>query len=158
MTEPFLILDLADESETAAFAAEIASMLLPGDVVALSGGLGSGKTTFARAVVRAIVGNPALEVPSPTFTLVQSYVGGRLPVHHMDLYRVAGAHELEEIGLDDALADGAVVVEWPERAGDRLPPDRLDIAFAVVPGGRRVSVSGPAAWRERLDRRGDDRG
>jgi len=150
MAAPFLTLDLADETDTATFARQVAAQLVPGDVVALSGGLGSGKTTFARALVRAVVGDPALEVPSPTFTLVQAYPGGRLPVHHMDLYRLTDPRELEEVGLADALIDGAVVVEWPERAGRLLPRDRLDIAFAIVANGRRVTVSGSAAWRQRL--------
>jgi len=151
MLAPFLTLDLADEAATATFARRVAACLAPGDVVALSGGLGSGKTTFARALIRTVAGDPTIEVPSPTFTLVQTYADGRLPVHHLDLYRVADPRELEEIGLADALTDGAVVVEWPEHAGDALPVDKLAIAFAILGNGRRVTISGPEAWRTRLE-------
>jgi hypothetical protein len=143
-----LILDLADEAATAALAEDVALALAPGDLVALSGGLGAGKTTFARALIGALADDPALDVPSPTFTLVQSY-GGRLPVAHFDLYRIRSVAELDEIGLDQAANEGAVLVEWPERAEGRLPAERLDLDFAIAGQGRRVTltVSGPLAVR-----------
>jgi tRNA threonylcarbamoyl adenosine modification protein YjeE len=136
------IVDLPDEAATAAFAEDVAACLSEGDVVTLSGGLGAGKTTFARALIRAIADDQRLEVPSPTFTLVQVYRAGRLGVSHVDLYRLTDPADLDEIGLTDAMREGAVVVEWPERAGDRLPVDRLDIALAIVGAGRRATVSG----------------
>jgi hypothetical protein len=148
--------DLDDEAATVAFAEDIAACIAPGDLVALCGGLGVGKTTFARALIRAVADDEGLEVPSPTFTLVQTYAGGRLNVSHFDLYRLAAAAELDEIGFDDALADGAVVVEWAERAASRLPANRLDvtIAIAIARGGsaRQATVSGGPDWLARLAR------
>ena len=91
-------------------------------------------------------------MPSPTFTLVQTYAGGRLPITHFDLYRLTAADELVEIGFDDARLDGAVLVEWPERAGDRLPADRLDVALAIAGAGRRATITGAGTWPERLSR------
>jgi tRNA threonylcarbamoyl adenosine modification protein YjeE len=147
-----LTIELADEAATVAFAEDVAACLLPGDLVALSGGLGVGKTSFARAVIRAIADDPALEVPSPTFTLVQTYSGGRMPVAHFDLYRVVAADELGEIGFDDAALDGAVLVEWPDRAGSSLPAERLDIGFEIAGAGRRASLTGGGTWPARLAR------
>jgi N-acetylmuramate 1-kinase len=148
-----LTVDLPDEAATAAFAEDVALCLAVGDVVALSGDLGAGKTTFARALLRALTDDPDLEVPSPTFTLVQAYAG-RLNVAHFDFYRLSGSDELDEIGFADAAAEGAVVVEWPERAGGRLPAERLTIAFDIVGGGRRAVVTGagPLAGRFRRSR------
>ena len=147
-----LTIDLPDEAATAAFAEDVAACLATGDVVALSGGLGAGKTTFARALIRALADDPRLEVPSPTFTLIQTYVAGRLTVAHFDLYRTTNPNELDEIGFADAARDGAVLVEWPERAGGRLPPDRLDIALEIAGTGRRATVSGGGTWSGRLAR------
>jgi len=152
MSEAFLTLDLPDEAATAALAEDVAVCLAAGDVVALCGGLGVGKTVFARALVRALAGDPGLEVPSPTFTLVQSYRAGDIAVAHVDLYRLSDAAELDELGLADVLADGIVLVEWPERAGDRLPRDRLTIDLAILEEGRRASLSGPPGWQARLAR------
>ena len=146
-----LTLDLPDEAATAALAEDVAAALAAGDVVALSGDLGAGKTTFARALIRALADDPALEVPSPTFTLVQTY-GGRLPVAHFDLYRLASAGELDELGLDEALGEGAVLIEWPERADGRLPAARLDLAFAIAGTGRRVDVAARGSLARRLER------
>ncbi|HSI42646.1 MAG TPA: tRNA (adenosine(37)-N6)-threonylcarbamoyltransferase complex ATPase subunit type 1 TsaE [Xanthobacteraceae bacterium] len=137
---------LPDESATGRFAMDLAAVLAVGDMVALSGDLGAGKTTLARAVIREMAGDPALDVPSPTFTLVQVYELSRATLVHADLYRVADPAELEEIGWHD-LADFAVVlVEWPERAGRLLAPDRLDIQLSTVAGAgptvRRVRLTG----------------
>ncbi|MEJ0096770.1 MAG: tRNA (adenosine(37)-N6)-threonylcarbamoyltransferase complex ATPase subunit type 1 TsaE [Bauldia sp.] len=137
-----LIIDLPDEAATAALAEDVAARLKPGDVVALSGGLGAGKTTFARALLRALADDPGLDVPSPTFTLAQTYRAGRLAVTHFDLYRLASPDELDEIGFAEAAEDGAVLVEWPERAGDRLPATALDVAFVIAGAGRRAMVTG----------------
>ncbi len=150
--EALHIIELPDEAATAAFAEDVAAGLRTGDVVALSGGLGAGKTTFARALIRALADDPALEVPSPTFTLVQTYSAGRLTVAHFDLYRTSTADELDEIGFAEATEDNAVLVEWPERGGDRLPQVRLNIAFAMAGSGRRVTVTGNGPLTGRLAR------
>ncbi len=152
MAAPFLTLALTDEAATTALAEDVAAILAPGDVIALSGGLGAGKTTFARALIRAAADDAHLEVPSPTFTLVQTYAAGRLAISHFDLYRLGSADELDEIGLADAVAEGAVLVEWPERGDDRLPGDRLDIRFEIDGNGRRAELAGGEAWRGRIER------
>ncbi len=152
MARPFLTLSLPDEAATAALAEDVAAILAPGDVIALSGGLGAGKTTFARALIRAAADDAALEVPSPTFTLVQSYAAGRLAIGHFDLYRLGSADELDEIGLADAMAEGAILVEWPERGEGRLPGDRLTIHLEIDGSGRRAEISGGDAWRDRIER------
>src|SRR5271163_705521 len=124
---------LADEQATLRLMADIAAALEPGDLVTLSGDLGAGKTTFARALIRHLAGDDTIEVPSPTFTLIQAYELPRFALVHVDLYRLSGAAELTELGFDD-LPDGAVVLmEWPDRAAGFLPPDRLDIAFTLAP-------------------------
>src|SRR5262249_122925 len=123
---------LATEQATRRLAMDVAATLAPGDLVTLSGDLGAGKTTFARAVVRNPAGDLRLEVPSPTFTLVQTYALPRLPVVHGDLYRVSEPSELTELGFEDA-TDAAMLLEWPERIADTLPPDRLDVAFTLKP-------------------------
>jgi tRNA threonylcarbamoyl adenosine modification protein YjeE len=146
------VLDLRDEAATAALAEDVAARLLPGDVVALSGGLGAGKTSFARALIRTVADDAALEVPSPTFTLVQIYSQGRLPVAHFDLYRLVNSSELDEIGFEEAALDGAVLVEWPDRAGSRLPPERLEIALEIAGAGRRAIVAATGSLAARLTR------
>ena len=113
----------------------MAAVLAPGDLVALSGGLGSGKTSFARALLRALAGDRALEVQSPTFPLRIDYALPRFPVAHADLYRLGLAEELAEVGLEEALAEGAALVEWPEKLPTDLAENRLDIAFAIEGNG-----------------------
>ncbi len=136
----------------AAFGGEIAARLRPGDAVCLSGPLGAGKSTLARGLIRALT-SPEEEVPSPTFTLVQLYAGRDFPVAHFDLYRLKSAGEAYELGLDEALDTGAVVIEWPQRLGDALPPDRLDIEITLPAegeaGGRCAQGAGYGAWKER---------
>jgi tRNA threonylcarbamoyl adenosine modification protein YjeE len=149
MVRPFLTLDLPDEGATAALAEYIATCLEKGDVVALRGDLGAGKTTFARALIRALAGDVRLEVPSPTFTLVQTYQTPRLSVAHVDLYRIGDAREIEDAGLLDASTD-VVVIEWPERASGLLPPGHLEVALEIAGSGRRARLSGGPSWRERL--------
>lgn len=149
-TDPFI--ELADETAMRALAEDVAAVLMRGNVVALAGDVGAGKTTFARALLRAFVDDTELEVPSPTFTLVQTYSGGRLPVAHFDFYRLAAAGELDEIGFDDAVADGAVLVEWPERARTRLPVDRLELSFEILGDGRKVNITGEGAMLARFRR------
>jgi tRNA threonylcarbamoyl adenosine modification protein YjeE len=124
---------LPNEDALHRFMTDIAAALEPGDLITLSGDLGAGKTTFARALIRYIAGDPTIEVPSPTFTLMQIYELPRLPIVHADLYRLSGTSELAELGFDD-LPEGAVVLlEWPDRAGGFLPPDRFDITFTLAP-------------------------
>jgi tRNA threonylcarbamoyl adenosine modification protein YjeE len=144
--------DLPDEAATVRLADDVAACLATGDVVALSGGLGAGKTTFARALIQTFTDDHALEVPSPTFMLIQTYAGGRFPISHFDLYRLSKPEELDEIGFDDAIAEGAVLVEWPEKARSRLPVDRLDISFDILADGRRATLTGAAAWAGRIER------
>src|SRR5580658_583172 len=115
---------LPNEQATARFAVDIAAALEPGDLVTLSGALGAGKTAFARALIRYLAGDDAIEVPSPTFTLIQSYELPRFPLVHADFYRLAGAVELAELGFDDLPAGTVVLMEWPDRAASALPPDR----------------------------------
>jgi tRNA threonylcarbamoyladenosine biosynthesis protein TsaE len=143
-------LELPDEAATARLGAAIARTLKLGDAVCLSGPLGAGKSTLARALVRTLT-TSAEEVPSPTFTLVQFYEGAQLKVAHFDLYRLASPDEAYEIGLDEALDDGAAVIEWPQRLGDRLPPDRLDVEIALHAAGasRRARLTAHGAWRGR---------
>jgi tRNA threonylcarbamoyl adenosine modification protein YjeE len=146
---------LADEAATRALAEDLAAILAPGDVVALVGDLGAGKSTLARALIRALADDDGLEVPSPTFTLVQDYETRRFAVSHFDLYRLSDADELDELGFDEAVERGAVLVEWPDRAGDRLPADALIVRLdmAAAPDARRVRIEGDAArWAARLER------
>ena len=124
---------LSSEEATRQVAAEIAGMLEPGDVVALRGDLGSGKTTFARALIQRLAGDPRLEVPSPSFTLVQTYDLPDFPLAHVDLYRIGGPGELAELGLSEFFESGVTLVEWPERAGGKLPPPRVEIALSLAP-------------------------
>lgn len=149
-----IILDLPDEAATVALAEDLAAILRIGDTLALVGDLGAGKSTLARALLRAVADDDALEVPSPTFTLVQSY-DLRLPLAHFDLYRLSSAEELDEIGFDEMARERAVLVEWPDRAADRLPEDALIVSLAAgrSAAARRVRLSGPAAaWGDRLRR------
>ena len=139
-----------------AFMADVAMALEPGDLVTLSGDLGAGKTTFARSLIRRLAGDETIEVPSPTFTFIQTYELPRFPLAHADLYRLSGAAELAELGFDD-LPEGAVVLmEWPDRAAGLLPPDRLDITFTLAPQlgpeGRNVRYVGYGAYARRAER------
>jgi tRNA threonylcarbamoyladenosine biosynthesis protein TsaE len=151
MTTP-LHIDLADEAATTDLARRLAPILRRGDVVALRGDLGAGKTSFARALIRALSGPEGAEreVPSPTFTLVQSYDTPAGWIHHFDLYRIRSPDELTEIGWDEALADGLVLVEWPDRAGTLLPASRLNIGlgFGATNEARQATLTTQAGWME----------
>ena len=147
---------LANEQATERFAADIAAALEPGDLVTLSGDLGAGKTTFARALIRYLAGDDTIEVPSPTFTLMQSYELPRFPLVHADFYRLSGAAELAELGFDDLPEGTVVLLEWPDRAAGFLPPDRLDITFTLAPQlgpeVRNARVVGYGAFAARAER------
>ena len=148
------------ESELARLAEDIAFATRPGDVIALRGDLGAGKTTLARAIIHALGCDEREEIPSPTFTLVQTYATRRMPVAHFDLYRLNAASEIDELGLDLALKRGIALIEWPERAASALPASRLEILLEDESGGsvreesatRRVSLMGEGDWATRLPR------
>jgi tRNA threonylcarbamoyl adenosine modification protein YjeE len=135
---------------------DIATALEPGDLITLSGDLGAGKTTFARALIRHLAGDEHIEVPSPTFTLIQTYELPRFGVVHADLYRLSGSAELAELGFDDLPEDAVVLLEWPDRAAGFLPVDRLDLAFTLAPqlgdGYRNTRVTGYGSFAQRAER------
>jgi tRNA threonylcarbamoyladenosine biosynthesis protein TsaE len=140
---------LDDEAAARRLGEAIAHALHAGEAVCLSGPLGAGKSTLARALVRALT-TPGEDVPSPTFTLVQFYEGPRLKVAHFDLYRLSNPDEAYEIGLDEALEDGAAVIEWPERLQGRLPADRLDVEIGLDgEDARSVRLTPHGAWEGR---------
>jgi tRNA threonylcarbamoyl adenosine modification protein YjeE len=151
-----LAIDLADEDATYRLAGDVAAVLAPGDMVTLSGDLGSGKTTFARALIRHLTGDPSLDVPSPTFTLMQTYELPRRSIVHADLYRVNALEELVEMGFADLADDAIVLVEWPDRADGFLFPDRLDLDFAMMPergpSYRLARLTAQGALAPRLER------
>jgi len=129
------------EDETVRFAALFAEKLRCGDVVLLRGDLGAGKSVFARSLIRTLAGKPDLEVPSPTFPLVQTYDTPKGDVWHFDLYRLKHPDEVFELGWEDALAGGIVLVEWPERLGPYVPKTAQEINFTIqADGSRKVDV------------------
>lgn len=138
---------LPDEQATARLGAAIAPRLRAGDVIALSGPLGAGKTTLARAIIGALTGRA--EAPSPTFTLVETYETADFPLFHFDLYRLEKAEDVWELGLEDAL-DGVSLIEWPERIERLLPASTLLIRLAMDGGSRKALVRGGEEWSSRL--------
>lgn len=142
----------ADEAEMRAIGAALARVLRPGDVIALNGSLGTGKTTLTRGLLQEL--GLEEEAPSPSFAIVQGYEPPEvtLPLAHVDLYRLDDEADLEELGLDEYLADGAVVIEWPERMGARLWPHALRLSIVTedsAQGIRRLTAALPPAWKER---------
>lgn len=143
------VIALADPEATARLGQALAGQLRPGEAICLFGRLGAGKSTLARALIRALT-TPDEDVPSPTFTLVQFYDGRRFPIAHFDLYRIVRPDEAYEIGLDEALQDGAALIEWPERLEGDLPPDRLDIELAIDGEGRTARLVRHGRWEGRV--------
>jgi len=140
-------LQTAQETET--LGARLASVVRPGDVITLTGPLGAGKTSIARGLLAAL--GLADEAPSPTFAIVQPYAPPetRVPVMHVDLYRIDDPRELDELGLDEAQGDSILVIEWPDRAPGRWP-DALALSLDFAPdGGRALTVEVPTAWEGR---------
>lgn len=146
-----LSLLLKDEAATIQLGEDLALALRVGDCLALSGDLGAGKSTLARALIRTIADDDGLEVPSPTFTLVQSY-DLRIPVFHFDLYRIGDSSELFELGFDEAITEGICLFEWPEKAAGLMPKDRIWISVEHEGTGRRAHISGPQAAMARISR------
>jgi tRNA threonylcarbamoyladenosine biosynthesis protein TsaE len=146
-----IAVDLPDEAATAALASRVAALVVPGDIIALKGDLGAGKTSFARAFISAL-GDAHEEVPSPTFTLVQIYQTDAVAVWHFDLYRLNTAEEAWELGIEEAFASGVSLIEWPERLGSLLPRRRLEITldFGDRWQTRRAFLAGDVGWRARL--------
>lgn len=144
---------LRDLDDTRRLARALAGLLRPGDVVGLSGELGAGKTELARALIRTLAG-AGIEVPSPSFTLVQHYVLPPFELWHADLYRLPDPAEVGELGLDEAVERGVLLVEWPERAASELPDDRLELVLSFAPelgrDARRVELRAGPSWRARL--------
>jgi len=141
--------DIATAAEMEALGAAVGARLRPGDAVCLNGPLGAGKSTLARGLIRSLT-TADEEVPSPTFTLVQLYAGPNFSISHFDLYRLKTADEAYELGLDEALDDGAALIEWPQRLGDAQPTDRLVIEIEIMTDdARRVRFTGHGLWKGR---------
>ncbi len=141
---PTFSLFLPDEAATDRLGAVLATRLRPRDVVALVGGLGAGKTTLARAILRAASGEPALVVPSPTFTLAEIYDTPKGTFWHFDLYRLEAPEQVFELGWEEARADGVALIEWAERLGSLLPQERLTVTLSIEGEGRRATLEGEA--------------
>jgi tRNA threonylcarbamoyladenosine biosynthesis protein TsaE len=149
MTNATIDLFLPDEAATQALARTMAPWMKCGDIILLSGGIGAGKSCFARAMIRQRLGADT-EVPSPTFTLVQTYDDTDVPIWHADLYRLSNPAEVVELGLLDACDTAFCLVEWPERAGNVWPATALKIAFSLHGEGRRIHISGDTLLLHRL--------
>lgn len=141
MTSAPILVSLPDAAATEALGAKLAEWLIPGDAVLLFGDLGAGKTTLARGLVGAWTGEGG-ETPSPTYTLVQTYAGPRGELWHFDLYRLESPDDAAEIGLEEALATGVAVIEWPERLGAFAPSDRVELRLVMDGEGRRAEIIG----------------
>ncbi|MEN0653067.1 MULTISPECIES: tRNA (adenosine(37)-N6)-threonylcarbamoyltransferase complex ATPase subunit type 1 TsaE [Hyphobacterium] len=150
MTGVSLDFSLKDAAATARLGAALGARLRGGDTVLLVGDLGAGKTTFARGMIAALAGVD--DAPSPTYTLVQSYeTADGTPLVHADLYRIEDEGELGELGLDDAFDDSIVLIEWPDRLGQRAPKEALTLKLSLAPEGRMAHISGGTEWKDRLD-------
>ncbi|MFA7277219.1 MAG: tRNA (adenosine(37)-N6)-threonylcarbamoyltransferase complex ATPase subunit type 1 TsaE [Pseudobdellovibrionaceae bacterium] len=137
-----MIVTTSSELDTSAAAARFAAEIRPRDIILLQGDLGMGKSVFARALIRTLCGNPDMEVPSPTFTLVQTYESARGTIWHFDLYRLKDPEELYEIGWEEALTGGILLIEWPERLGYLTPPTPVTVRLesAETPQMRHIHI------------------
>ena len=154
MAQQVLTLDLSDDAATAALGARLGAAARAGDVIALVGDLGAGKTTLARGLIRHLTG-PETEAPSPTFTLVQTYQGPAFSIWHFDLYRLENPGEARELGMEEAV-DGLALIEWPERLGRDLPAQRLEVQLSFggperIGGGRIARLVDFDDWSARID-------
>ena len=140
----------SSQSETESFAKALARVLAPGDVLLLSGDVGGGKSTFARALIRHLT-SPDEEVPSPTFTLVQTYESEKFPIWHFDLYRLELPEEVWELGVED-IQKGIALIEWPEKMGPYIPSEALHLTFEYgeTEEERRVTLKAPVQWINRI--------
>lgn len=149
-----IFLDLPDADATASLGTALAERLAPGDTLLLSGSIGAGKSHLARAAIRHLMqmaGEVEEDIPSPTFTLVQTYPAGATELWHADLYRLTDPADLFELGLEEAFETAICFVEWPDRLGSSAPPEALAIGLSVSGTGRRAELVGSAArWSERL--------
>ena len=148
-------LTLDSPEDTCAFAGRLGAQLAPGDCLLLEGGIGAGKTHFARCLLLSLMDTPE-DVPSPTFTLVQTYDTRAGEAWHADLYRLSGPDEIVELGLDQAFDTAICLVEWPDRLGEDAPPDALRLAFEVAGDTARLVTisSGAPQWRPILEEAG----
>ncbi len=151
MTPALPTVTLNSPEETAALARQIAAILAPGDVVLLEGDIGAGKTHFARSLVQSLLQVPE-DVPSPTFTLVQTYETPTGEIWHADLYRLTSPDEIVELGLVDAFDEAICLVEWPDRLADLAPASALRLSFELGAGTgqRRLAMTGTPRWADRL--------
>lgn len=149
MTPKTLVFDLPTEDATTNFADQIGGILLRGDCVLLSGSVGAGKSFFCRALIRARTGTSE-DIPSPTFTLVQTYPHSAGDIWHCDLYRLTDPDEMIELGLDEAFENAICLIEWPDRLGSLAPADALHLGFEADTHGHHVTILPTAKWSERL--------
>jgi len=148
MTAPVKTIPLADPDATLALGGRLAAILKAGDIVTLTGELGAGKTTLSRGLIQAICGD--IDVPSPTYTLLQTYPAGEYEIYHFDFYRLEKPEDCLELGLQDALDFGASLMEWPERLGRYLPEDNLTVDIAFEGEGRIAKLTAGPSWEARL--------
>lgn len=149
MAQSLYEFSLADEDATAALATQIAGRLSIGDALLLEGDIGAGKSAFARALIRARLGRME-DVPSPTFTIVQTYQDQTGDIWHCDLYRLTHPDEALELGLDEAFDTAICLIEWPDRLGDAAPPSALTLSFVAQEHSHHITISGPTPWQDRL--------
>ena len=148
MTQYSKTINLKNEAETLAFGAKLAPFLKVGDVVALCGDLGAGKTCLSRGIITALTDTD--EVPSPTYTLVQMYESSGFNIWHFDLYRLEGEGDVWELGIEEALEDGICLIEWPERIENLLSGAELEVQISFDGDARTLHITGSKNWGERL--------
>lgn len=150
MSQKIITFDLADDAATRGFGARLSRHLKAGDTLCLTGDLGAGKTSLSRGLIQALC-DDAGEVPSPTYTLLQTYSASDFEIWHFDLYRIKAPSEVWELGMEDAIYDGLTLIEWPSMMRDLLPEGTLDIDITFKGEGRQIALSMTPAWQERLN-------